>query len=98
MLAECGRWIFVTSTSDSLGGGRVAHPAQKHSAATTASRALFIWNLPFRYRTLQRRKSRRAGRKSSIFARGDIKAFVKFFPLVWAGLWRRPVRSILTAV
>jgi putative ABC transport system permease protein len=23
---------------------------------------------------------------------------VKFFPLVWAGLWRRPVRSILTAV
>jgi putative ABC transport system permease protein len=23
---------------------------------------------------------------------------VKFFPLVWAGLWRRPVRSILTAI
>lgn len=23
---------------------------------------------------------------------------VKFFPLVWAGLWRRPVRSILTAL
>ena len=23
---------------------------------------------------------------------------MKFFPLVWAGLWRRPVRSILTAI
>jgi putative ABC transport system permease protein len=23
---------------------------------------------------------------------------VKFFPLVWAGLWRRPVRSVLTAI
>jgi putative ABC transport system permease protein len=23
---------------------------------------------------------------------------VKFFPLVWAGLWRKPVRSILTAI
>jgi putative ABC transport system permease protein len=23
---------------------------------------------------------------------------VKFFPLVWAGLWRKPVRSVLTAV
>jgi putative ABC transport system permease protein len=23
---------------------------------------------------------------------------VKFFPLVWAGLWRRPVRTILTAI
>jgi putative ABC transport system permease protein len=23
---------------------------------------------------------------------------VKFFPLVWAGLWRRPIRSILTAI
>jgi putative ABC transport system permease protein len=23
---------------------------------------------------------------------------VKFFPIVWAGLWRRPVRSILTAI
>jgi putative ABC transport system permease protein len=23
---------------------------------------------------------------------------VKFFPLVWAGLWRRPVRSLLTAI